>query len=70
MDDPIKDLRDKAALFREKAVRALTEKERDVLLAIVDDCELTIARMLKSQEASENRSADMPEPSDCPRVAQ
>ena len=28
----------------------LTEKERAVLLPIVDDCELTIARMLKSRD--------------------
>ena len=54
MKDRIKELRDKAALFREKAARTKNERQRDFLLEVAHDSERTIARIMKSNAASEN----------------
>jgi hypothetical protein len=56
VNDRITELRDKAALFRNKAARAKNEKQR-VLLELANVCERTIARTLKANAASENQSA-------------
>ena len=56
MNDRIKELRDKATLFRGKAARTKSERQRDFLLEIAHDSERTIARIMKSNAASEDHN--------------